>query len=82
MYINAMNNAAYTIQQNSNSLIRLAGSTPSDSPQNLALMLRKEKSLNADNEKNKLVYSASELMDDTYKKVKNENIKRSFSTFM
>lgn len=74
-----INNASYGMQQDSNSmlgLIRNAGSS-----QDSKALLNSEKGLMADKIKNETTYKASELMEQSQKKVQDENIKRTFDTF-
>lgn len=72
------NNAAFNCMNNAaalNGLCSFAGGADS------ALLLSKEKSLNADMLRNSLIYKTSLLQEESLDKLNKENIKRTFSTF-
>ena len=73
------NNASYGMQQDSNSMLGLIRNAGSD--QDSKALLGFEKNLASDKIKNETTYKASELMEQSQKKVQDENIKRTFDTF-
>lgn len=78
-YIGMNSNAAYGMMQNSNAMLSMArGAYGSDDTRSMA---QKEKGLQTDNLNNQVTYSATELMEESQKKVQNENFKRAFSCF-
>lgn len=84
MYVNSIgmiNNSAFNMMQNSNSLMSLTRSAGANPNQDLNALNQSEKKLTASNLQNSLIYNASSLMEDSQKKLEKENIKRSFSTF-
>ena len=76
-YIGMINNASFGIMNNCESMTSMMrnGSMGSSS------ILKAEKGLQMDNLNKSLEYSAYGLMEDSAKKLRNDNIKRSFSTF-
>ena len=73
--------AAFSIMQNNNALMKFARGAGDGSSNNLGAMHRSEKSLLLNNVQNNLIYNASGLMEEAQKKLRDENIKRTFDTF-
>lgn len=76
--INAMNNAAYSWMNSADALISMTGNPSNISPREL---LAYENKLRMSMLNDSLTYKAAELQEKTCKKLSDENIKRSFSTF-
>lgn len=77
--VGLISNATFGVQQNSNTMlgqIRSAGSSSDPSA-----LSNSETKLTASNLNNETAVNAWEMMDKSQKKVQDENIKRSFSTF-
>lgn len=73
------NNASFAAQQNSDAM---RGLTRNASPNSDSkALLGFENRLNSDKIKNGIASNAYELMEQSQKKVRDENIKRSFDTF-
>lgn len=73
-----ISNAAYGIQQNNQTLTRMASSTTGKETANqLKAIQEKEKQLLLDNQNKKLQYEAKIKMEETRKKIEKDKIKRS-----
>ena len=85
MSINAIgmsNNAAFSTMKNNNAMMNLMnGVGEGSSTQDLKAAQQSEKSLLLNNVQNNLIYNASLTMEETEKKLQDENIKRTFSAF-
>lgn len=75
-----MNNAAFGWMSASNALLNLA-SSPGLQYMNLAAVNQAEQNLTLSMLQNSLIYKISEQQEKSYKKLQDENIKRTFSTF-
>jgi hypothetical protein len=71
------NNAAYNWMSSANSIMGLC----SFSGANSLMLLNSEKQLTSDMFRDTTLYKASLLQEETAKKLSDENIKRTFSTF-
>ena len=78
-YVGMNSNAAYGMMQNADTMLGMCRN--SSGSQDTRAMAQKEKGLQMDSLNNQLVYTATDLMEDSQKKMRNANIKRAFSYF-
>ncbi|MPN64401.1 hypothetical protein SDC9_212173 [bioreactor metagenome] len=82
MFINPIgriSDSAFSVQQNNNAIMSMTRNAGDFD--DLSSVQKAEKQLKFDTLNKKLMYDASSLMQESQKKVQDEDIKRSFSTF-
>lgn len=77
-YIGMINNASFSMMNNSEAMMGLMRGTSS---RDINSIHQAEKGLQMDRLNNQTEYSAYSLMEDSARKLRNDNIKRTFSTF-
>lgn len=78
-YVGMNNNAAFSMMQNANAMMGMARNA--SGAQDTRAMAQKEKGLQMNNLNNQVTYQATDLMEESQKKMRDANIKRTFSIF-